>query len=98
MECSRHLLDKQMPWKSHLPRLAAAAILLAGTAYAQLQDRDLGQLDIGARTPQPANQIVARFAAREKEFAQARDQYTYHQVATVETVSENGAVNGDFRF
>lgn len=87
-----------MPWKSHLPRFAAAAILLAGTAYAQLQDRDLGQLDIGARTPQPANQIVARFAAREKEFAQARDQYTYHQVATVETVSENGAVNGDFRF
>lgn len=76
--------------------LALAAFALLGSTFAQQQDRDLGPMEYGARTPQPVNQIIDRFAAREKEFAQAREQYTYHEAATVQTLDENGSVNGRY--
>ncbi len=42
------------------------------------------------------DQIVQRFAAREKEFKQARESYTYRQDVTVQTL-DGDTVDGEFR-
>jgi hypothetical protein len=41
-------------------------------------------------------EIVQRFAAKEKEFKTARDQYTYHQTVKVQTV-DGDTVDGEYR-
>ena len=51
-------------------------------------------------TAQPKNvtvdEIIQHFAAKEKEFKTARDQYTYHQTVKVQTV-DGDTVDGEFR-
>ncbi|MGO9125566.1 MAG: hypothetical protein ACLP6G_11835 [Terriglobales bacterium] len=42
------------------------------------------------------DEIVQRFAAKEKEFKLARDQYTYHQTVKVQTV-DGETVDGEYR-
>lgn len=46
--------------------------------------------------PSPAQiqQIIQTFAAKEKLFAEARDNYTYHQINKVETLDADNNVNG----
>ena len=43
-----------------------------------------------------ADEIIKRFAAKEKEFQQAREQYTYRQSVKVETVDGN-TVDGEYQ-
>ena len=66
-------------------RLAATCALLAGTAFA------------GASTdPTPAqvDDIIAKFAAKEAEFAVARGNYTYRQTARVQSLDADGSPTG----
>src|SRR5580698_7192190 len=42
------------------------------------------------------DEITQRFAAKEKEFKTARDQYTYHQTVKVQTV-DGDTVDGEYR-
>ena len=66
-------------------RLAATCALLAGTAFA------------GASTdPTPAqvDDIIAKFASKEAEFAVARGNYTYRQTARVQSLDADGASTG----
>ena len=60
--------------------LAAAALLSAENKY------DL--------TEPQADDIVRKFAAKESDFAKAREVYTYRQTARIQTLSENGGVTG----
>ncbi len=41
-----------------------------------------------------ADEIVRKFAAKEAEFARARENYTYRQTVRIQELTENGAVRG----
>ena len=66
-------------------RFAASIALFAGLAF-------------GANSPDPSptqiDDIIAKFAAKEAEFARARGNYTYHQTARVMSLDDGGAVTG----
>ena len=64
---------------------AALLFLLAGHAHGA-QDSDADRPDI--------QQIIRRFAEKEKEFKAARANYSYHQVVKVQTLTADGDVTG----
>ena len=45
----------------------------------------------------PPEQIIQQFAAKESEFRQALDNYTYQRDVTVETIDEDGRPDGAYR-
>jgi hypothetical protein len=49
-----------------------------------------------APDPSPAqiDEIIQKFAAKESEFAKARENYTYHQTARIQELEPSGAVSG----
>jgi len=49
-----------------------------------------------APDPSPAqiDDIIQKFAAKEAEFAKARENYTYHQTARIQELEPSGAVSG----
>lgn len=54
--------------------------------------------EISAEAPAiPAEQIVARFAAREAEFKRERDNYTYTQTFVIQTIDFDGQPDGEYR-
>jgi hypothetical protein len=65
--------------------LVAAPGLLSRTAFA-----DEGPLDPAPPKGITTEEIIRRFAAKETEFQQARDQYTYRQDVTVKTPEDDG--------
>jgi len=69
--------------------LVLVAAFLCGpmsqTAFAQE-----GPLDPSPPKGITTDEIIHRFAAKEKEFKQAREQYTYRQDVTVKTPDDNG--------
>lgn len=71
--------------------LLAAACLLPAAARAQE-----GPLDLSPPKGIATDEIIRRFAAKEKEFKTARDAYTYRQSYTVQTL-EGGTVDGEFQ-
>ncbi len=48
-------------------------------------------------SPQEIQQIISRFAAKEKEFKAARDNYTYRQIVKVEELTSDGDVTGTYQ-
>ena len=52
----------------------------------------------GADSPEPSqsqiDEIVQKFAAKEAEFAKARESYTYHQTARIQELGSSGNVEG----
>ena len=81
--------------KSALARLLFCLTLL-GCGLATLPARaQEGPLDNSAPTGMTPEDIIKRFAAKETEFAKARDQYTYRQDVRVQTVDGN-TVDGEY--
>ncbi|HEY6252578.1 MAG TPA: hypothetical protein VI685_21695 [Candidatus Angelobacter sp.] len=76
------------------------AFLLALTPRAILAQTDCEEGNGPLKTSQPAGtsseEIVQKFAAKEGVFKQARDNYTYTQDVTVQTL-EGHTVDGEFR-
>ena len=70
--------------------LIAACTLAVSTAAAQE-----GPLESTQPKEITSEQIIQRFAAKEKEFKEARDQYTYRQNITVKTLDGN-TVTGEY--
>ncbi|MBZ5630719.1 MAG: hypothetical protein LAO06_17830 [Acidobacteriia bacterium] len=70
--------------------LALLALALALPAFAQE-----GALNPAEPQGISVDQIIQRFAAKEKEFKQARDNYTYRQDVKVQTVDGN-TVDGEY--
>jgi hypothetical protein len=68
-----------------MPRIATAAVLSAAT---------LLPLGFGANLPDPSESqiqdIIAKFAAKETQFAQARGNYTYRQTAKINILDDSG--------
>jgi len=72
-----------------LPLLACALVALPARAQE-------GPLDSTPPTGTTPEEIIKRFAAKETEFAKARDQYTYRQDVKVETL-DGETVTGQYR-
>jgi hypothetical protein len=58
-------------------------------------DSGFGHMDISAPTI-PAEQIVKEFAAKESQFQQALNHYTYRRTAKVETLDDDNKVDGQY--
>lgn len=75
--------------------VAAIALVLGLPAFAQ-NDRGEGQLMTAPPRGITPEEIIQRFAEKEKQFAQARENYTYKESVTVQTL-EGGTVDGEYR-
>ena len=87
----------KLPAHAALLTLSSLLLALAPTAFAQ-DGSGFGALD---PTP-PANlspdEIIKKFAARESEFAQARENYTFRQSVKVDTLDDDsGKIDGEYQ-
>jgi hypothetical protein len=57
---------------------------------------DEGPLDPAPPKGVTPEELIQHFAAKEKEFREARDQYTYRQSVTVQTI-DGGSVTGEYK-
>ena len=83
------------------------AVLAAGTLAmaAAAQDKDsftpmsldagFGRMDI-SEPATPPDEIIKKFAARETEFQDALNHYTYRRVARVQTIDDDNKVDGEY--
>jgi hypothetical protein len=83
-----------------IPLILTFFLLISLGSFAQ--NNNSGGNDQGEgplKTAQPSGitpeEIIQRFAAKEKEFAQARENYTYRQDVKIETL-DGDTVNGDY--
>jgi hypothetical protein len=81
------------------PILAALAltVLMAGAAFAQATD-DSGQGPLNPAPPKgiSVDEIIQKFAAKEADFKQARENYTYRQTVKIQTL-EGDTVDGEYQ-
>ena len=66
-------------------RLIASFALLAGAAFAA---------NSADPTPAQIDDIIAKFAAKEAEFARVRGNYTYRQTVKIQELDDNGGIMG----
>jgi hypothetical protein len=58
-------------------------------------DAGFGHMDVSAPT-MPPEEIIRKFAAKESEFQQALNQYTYRRMARVQTIDDDNKVDGEW--
>jgi hypothetical protein len=82
----------------------ATLVVLAGfgagarAAWAQSAAEGFGALDATPPVGLTADEIVKKFAARESEFAKARENYTFRQSVKVDTVDDDtGKIDGEYQ-
>jgi hypothetical protein len=75
--------------------MAAITVVLCG-AISLNAFGDEGPLDTAQPKGITPEEIIQRFAAKEKEFKEARDQYTYRQTVRVNTL-DGDTVDGEYR-
>src|SRR5579863_9661115 len=83
--------------------LLSAVCLVALTAFGQDKDSftpmpldsGFGRMDVSAPTT-PPDQIIRQFAAKETEFQDALNHYTYRRTAKVETIDDDNKVDGEY--
>ena len=80
----------------HLLALGAVALFVVSSNPAALAQRGESQLDPSPPQGITEQEIIQRFAAKEKEFKIAREQYAYRQSLTVQTL-DGDTVNGEFK-
>lgn len=82
-------------------RLLAVAAVLAASAHAQVSytsmplDSGFGPLDTSAPKI-PAAQIIQEFTAKESVYRAALDNYTYERSVKVDTIDDDGKVDGQY--
>ena len=77
-------------------RLAIAMAVIGSTILCSRARADEGPLDSSQPKGITVDEIIQRFAAKEKEFKEARDQYTYRQTVKVMTPDDGGAYEQTF--
>jgi hypothetical protein len=80
--------------------LAAGCVLAAGAqskdSFTPMAlDSGFGRMDISAPAIQP-EEIIKQFAAKESEFQQALNHYTYRRTAKVQTIDDDNKVDGEY--
>ncbi len=95
MSRSFELLNLFAKAPAALLALALAASLHSAAAQ---EASGFGKLDPAPPTGISADEIVKKFAARESEFAQARNDYTFRQTVKVDTLDDvSGKVDGEYQ-
>jgi hypothetical protein len=75
---------------------ASSAPLFAQVSYTAMPlDKGFGQLDTSAPSI-PAQQIIDNFTAKESQFREAMGNYTYERSVKVETIDDDGKVDGQY--
>ncbi len=87
---------KFQPGPSHFLTFSLLLLTLCLVCPALADDRGEGTLDPSQPTGITVDAIIQQFAAKEKLFKTAREQYTYRQDVMVETL-EGDAVDGEYR-
>ncbi len=83
--------------KAHIILLALGLSASPLTLQAAAQ-QGFGKLDTTPPTGITPDQIVQKFAARESQFAEARDNYTFRQSVKVDTIDDDtNKVDGEYR-
>jgi hypothetical protein len=59
-------------------------------------DQGFGTIDTSAPAMAP-DEIVKQFAAKESEFRHALDNYTYQRDVRIQTINDDGKVDGEYR-
>ena len=98
------LTGTDKPW-SVFSRSACSGLLLcpaqyldAQATYTQLQPTDSGFGPLDKTTPaMPPAEIIQKFAAKESQFGQAMDKYTYTRSVKVETLDDDGKTDGAYQ-
>ena len=81
-----------------VPIRAALIALTLAAPLAAFAQQGFGPLDPTPPKDLTVDQIIARFAARESEFAEARDNYTFRQSVKVDTIdNDTGKVDGEYQ-
>jgi hypothetical protein len=81
--------------------LMAAGLALAAAAQSKdsftpmALDAGFGRMDLSAPVTAP-EEIIRRFAAKESEFQQALNHYTYRRIARVQTIDDDNKVDGEY--
>jgi len=84
-----------------LALLIAAALSLPAAAQGKdsftpmALDAGFGKMDLSAPAIAP-EEIIRQFAAKESEFQQALNHYTYRRVARVQTIDDDNKVDGEY--
>ena len=81
---------------SRLLVFSLLVLMLCLTLPALASDRGEGPLDTSQPQGITVDEIIQRFASKEKQFKIAREQYAYRQSLTVQTL-DGDTVNGEFR-
>jgi hypothetical protein len=78
--------------------LAACLLLVPAAALASVDQPDsgFGPIDKSA-PPIPEEQIVQELAAKESQFQKALNNYTYQRDVRVQTIDDDGKVDGEYR-
>ena len=72
-------------------------VLVAPLTHAAEDNNGFGKLDPTPPVAITAEQVVAKFAAREAEFAAARENYTFRQSVKVDILNEARKVDGEYQ-
>jgi hypothetical protein len=81
-----------------LPLSALAAPPRRAVASSGTGQSGFGRLDPSAPTGLTPEQIIAKFGERESAFAKARDEYTFRQTVTVDTIDDDrNKPDGEYR-
>ncbi|MBI2679223.1 MAG: hypothetical protein HYX28_10630 [Candidatus Koribacter versatilis] len=75
--------------------LAAAIVVMTGAAFAQ-DDPTTASVNPAPPSGISVDQVIQKFAAKEAEFKLARDNYTYRQTVSVQTL-DGDTVDGEYR-
>jgi hypothetical protein len=85
--------------------LAAGCVLAMGCVSAEAQSKDtftpmaldagFGPMNLAEPATAP-EEIIRQFAAKESEFQQALNHYTYRRVARVQTIDDDNKVDGEY--
>lgn len=76
--------------------LAASVSAFAQVSYTPMPlDQGFGPMD-KSDPPMPPDQIITKFAAKESAFRQALNNYTYRRSVKVQTVTDDGKVDGEY--
>ncbi len=75
---------------------AASAVALGQISYTPMPlDSGFGPLD-KSQPPVPPEQIIIKFTAKESAFREALNNYTYRRSVKVQTVDDDGKVDGEY--
>jgi hypothetical protein len=76
-----------LPLSAHAPRIFASVAIPASPLHADIAG--FGPLDPTPPAGLTPEQVIQKFAARESEFREARNNYTFRQTVKVDTISED---------